>query len=227
MKAYTVNGSEIKAGLSVTKNPYPHIVMGEGGHKRATWIPIGRRDAENVIKWDETETCWDPHAGYEREPRTCEVCGKAWELADNGYYTHKNRGKVVRGGRVEDVGVIKLQEPKKGFLVVAPRPGKDNRVLVLWNVSSGYRGGSGITAGEGVTVIAEDSSWHSGRGSLGSTAQMLAILAPGQELYAARTGRRVQDTKAVLRWNGEKITVTFGDSSLEAAEADEVQGEYV
>jgi hypothetical protein len=131
---------------------------------------------------------------------------------------------------VLDAGIIALKDtegkPNGTYLIVAPRGG-DNRVLVLWRVQSGYRGSAKITAGEGVTVIASDSSWHSGRGSLGETAEMLAILNPGQELRASRSGRRVQDSKAKLVYDGRTISVTFGGEELEAATTDQVEGEYL
>jgi hypothetical protein len=99
---------------------------------------------------------------------------------------------------------------------------------VLWRVSSGYRGGASISADEGVTVVAKDTSWHSGRGSLGSTAEILAILKPGQKLTASRSGWRVQETRARLTYDGTKISVVFGDENLFSATADEeVAGDYL
>jgi hypothetical protein len=56
---------------------------------------------------------------------------------------------------------------------------------------------------------------------------MLAILKPGQELRASRSGRRVQDTKAKLVYDGQTITITFGGEEMEAAIADEVEGDLV
>jgi len=192
MKTYTVSGEGIIEGIVVDMMPYPHITLGDGGHKRATWIAIGKRDADVIIVRSEKE----------------------------------GESRV----EVKDAAVIALKDgegkPNGKYLIVAPR-GSDNRVLVLWRVPSGYRGSSGIKAGEGVKVIACDSSWHSGRGNLGSTAEMLAILEPGQELHASRSGRRVQETRAVLKYDGKKISVLFGGEELAVATADEVAGEYV
>ena len=129
------------------------------------------------------------------------------------------------------MSVIALKDaegkPNGKHLIVAPRNGGDDRVLVLWRVGSGYRGSVSITAGEGVTVIASDTSWHSGRGNLGETAEMLAILKPGQVLRASRSGRHVQNTRARLAYDGKTITATFGGEEMEAATADEVEGDLL
>lgn len=185
MKAFDVSETKVSDGIPVASQPYPHIVLGEGGNKRATWVALGKRDA----------------------------------------------GQIVREGRIADVGVIALKDeggkPNGKFLIVASRNGKDDRALILWRVPSGYRGSAGITAGEGVTMIASDSSWHSGRGNMGETAEMLAVLKPGQELTAQISGRRVEQTRARLGWDGREITVEFGDESLFAALDEEVEGEYL
>lgn len=192
MKTFTVHEDGVNEGIAVDMTPYPHVTLGDGGHKRATWIALGKRDVDAVVV----------RSGKEGDSR------------------------VV----IKDAAIIALKDgegkPNGKYLIVAPR-GSDNRALVLWRVPSGYRGSASIKAGEAVKVIASDSSWHSGRGSLGSTAEMLAILAPGQELRASRSGRRVQETKAVLKYDGQKISVTFGGEELEAATSDEVGGEYV
>jgi hypothetical protein len=209
MKTYDINGTEVREGIAVALDPYPHVVLGEGGHKRATWIALGKRDAESIIV---------------RTP----VLEDRWN-SESGKYERQDTGRTL--SQIKDVVIIALKDtegkPNGKYLIVAPRNGGDNRVLVLWRVSSGYRGGAGISAGEGVTVIASDSSWHSGRGNLGETAEMLAILKPGQELRASRSGRRVQNSKAKLVYDGKTITVTFGGEEMEAATADEVEGEYL
>lgn len=185
MKTYDVSGAEVRGGIAVLNKPYPHVVLGEGGNKRATWVALGKRDAD----------------------------------------------AIVREGKVADVGVIALKDesgkPNGKFLIVAPKNGGDNRALVLWRVASGYRGSASISAGEGVIVIASDQSYHSGQGSLGSTAEVLAVLKPGQELTAHRSGRRVGTTRARLTWDGKTVQVEFGDESLFAALDEEVEGEYL
>lgn len=186
MRAYLVDESSVTVGISVSDNPYPHIVLGEGGNKRATWVAIGKRDAESIVK----------------------------------------------EGRIEDLGVIALkdketQEPTGRYLIVASRNGADNRVAVLWRVSSGYRGSSSIEASDGVVVIASDDAWHSGRGNMGSTAEMLAVLKPNQTLNAKISGRRVEQTRARLTYDGKEIKVEFGDEQLDVASAEEVDGDYI
>lgn len=194
MKTFTYKDGKLSDGIAVTLTPYPHIVLGEGGHKRATWVPLGKRDAEAIITRKLIE----------------------------------DSGQVITV--ITDVGVIALNDeegkPKGRHLIVAPR-GADNRVLVLWHVASGFRGSARITPGEGVRVVARDSSWHSGQGSLGSTAEMLAILAPGQELNATRSGRRVQCPRAKLVYDGQNVTVTYGGDEMEVATAEEIKGELL
>ena len=159
MKVFDVHESTVHEGIQVAMEPYPHIVLGEGGHKRAAWIALGKRDAESII---------------ERTP----IMERRWN-SEKSEYEMVDTGR--KSAKIKDVGIIALRNKETGelngkFLIVAPRNGHDNRALVLWRVSSGYRGSASISAGEGVTLIASDSSWHSGRGSLGETAETLAIL---------------------------------------------------
>lgn len=186
MKCFDVSADEVQEGLPVVTNPYSHVVLGAGGNKRATWVPLGNKDLKTLIG---------------------------------------SEGKVV------EAGVLALKDqndkPKGRHLIVAPRKGRDNRVLVLWRVSSGYRGSASITEGAGVVVVASDASWHSGRGNLGETAEMLAVLAPGQELTASRSGRRVQNPNAKLTYDGSNINVTFGGDDMDAALADEPVGKHI
>lgn len=181
MKTYDVNENEVKAGLPVDMQPYPKIVLGDGGNKRATWIAIGQRDQSQLIQ-------------------------------ANG----KN------GQRIFEAAVVITAKGQP--LLVAPRNG-DNRALVLWRVPSGYRGDARITAPEGVRIIASDQSWHSGRGNLGSTAEALVVLEPGQYLEASRSGRRVQENRARLTWTGSEIEVVFYNS--EANPFGPEDGEYI
>jgi hypothetical protein len=224
MRIFSVEGEIVGEGTTVVLEPYPHIVLGEGGHKRATWIPLGKNDWRKMIAFP---PC--PIRGSAMMDITCNLCGVAPSLG-----VHPNEGNlrpVFEGGNVgrasiKEASVIVLKS--NGYLIVAPRNGDDNRVLVLWRVSSGFRGSASITAGEGVMVIASDSSWHSGRGNLGETAEMLAILKPGQELRASRSGRRVQGTRAKLIYDGKTISTIFGGEEMEVAMTDEVvEGEYI
>jgi hypothetical protein len=184
MKTFSVFNQEVNLGIAVVAEPYLHVVLGEGGHKSATWIPLGKHDV----------------------------------------------GQIVVEGKIADVGVIALKDaegkPTGKYLIVAPR-GVDDRILVFWSVSSGYRGSANITPGEGVTVIAKDVAWHSGRGNLGEDAEILAILKPGQVLKASMSGRRMQYTKAVLTYDGASVSVIFGGGEMEEALVDTVEGEYV
>jgi hypothetical protein len=152
MKTYDIDGTEVREGIEVALEPYPHIVLGEGGHKLATWIALGKRDANAIIQ---------------QTP----IMERRWNSEESEYET-VDTGRT--SAKITDVSVIVLKNAEGKlngkYLIVAPRNGSDNRVLVLWRVSSGYRGGASISAGEGVTVIASDSSWHSGRGNLGETA---------------------------------------------------------
>lgn len=209
MKAYDIQETKIREGIAVALEPYPHIVLGEGGHKRATWIALGKRDAESIIV---------------RTP----ILENRWNSESGKYEKYNTERTTVQ---IKDASVIAIKDaegkPTGKYLIVAPRNGSDNRVLVLWRVSSGYRGSASISAGEGAMVIASDSAWHSGRGNLGATAEILAILKPGQELHAWRSGRHVQESRAKLAYDGRTITVTFGGEEMEAATADEVKGEYL
>lgn len=205
MKALTIGEENGKidvvsfiGGIGVNDDPpYPRIILGEGGHKKATWIPLGKRDAESIIVRIPIEKG--------DNPRTIPV--------------------------IQNVSIISLKDengqPNGKYLVVAPKNGSDDRVLVQWNVSSGYRGSARITGGEGVTIIATDVAWHSGRGNLGETAECLAILKPGQELIASVSGRRVQNPKGKLSYDGKVITVIFGGEELDVATTEKIEGDYI
>lgn len=248
MKAFDVFGSEVVSGIPVASDPYPHIVLGSGGHKRATWIALGKRDANSIVRpqrlpcprRNEDESIYEAEVPAEKQAvRTCDKCRQNYgdwaqqeEWSGSKYLIrkHPNAGEVDGPSCVFDVGVIQLKEtegkPNSKYLIVSLR-GDDNRALVLWRVSSGYRGDASITAGEDVMIIASDSSWHSGRGSLGETAETLAILKPGQELIAQRSGRRVQDSYGRLSWDGKTLKITFGGVEMLAATSDEVEGDYL
>ena len=230
MKTFDVSGEKVSAGITVSQKPYPHVTLGEGGNKRATWVPLGNRDAEGIVV--PAEDVLRPETEWEVRSRLgCTSLAEAREAMAGGDVQQKVEKTIP--AHIDEVGVIALRDKKTGeyngrHLIVAPR-GQDNRALILWRVSSGYRGGADITAGDGVRVVAEDSAWHSGRGSLGSTAEMLAVLSPGQELRASRSGRRVQSNRARLTWDGEEVKVVFGDDSLFIATGadEEPEGEYL
>lgn len=238
MKVYEVIDDGVASGIHVARAPYPHVVLGEGGNKRATWVALGKGDAERIIRSNRmpcpkrrTQLYTEEVLVGDKLP-TCKECGERYTASKYAAYSidHPDSGEVEGPACIFDVAVIQLKDgegkPNGKYLIVAPR-GEDNRILVLWRVESGYRGSASITAGEGVTVIARDTSWHSGRGSLGETAEMLAILRPGQELRASRSGRRVQETEARLGYDGKAISVTFGGEEMDAAMAEEASGEVV
>jgi hypothetical protein len=185
VKAFTITDNSVKEGIGVPMTPYPRIVIGEGGHKRATWIALGKRDVDSIT------------------------------------ISLEGAGENYR--QVLDVGVLKLAD-KDQYLIVAPR-GNDDRVLVLWRVSSGYRGSASIEAGDDIVVVGYDHAWASGRGNLGETAEMLAVLKPEQSLNACLSGRRVQANQAKLTWTGQHFEIIFFDST--AAPVDDVAGEMI
>ena len=194
MKCIEIQEAVEQNGIPVEREPYPHVVLGEGGHKRATWIPLGNRDADAMIK-------------------RVAVSVEVW----------KNKEDVEEEERILDAGVIALRNKKTKeltgrYLLVKPhnpdnKP--DTRVLVLWRVESGYRGTADIEAlDERVVVVGYDHAWASGRGALGETAEMLAIVLDGARLSARISGRRVQLTRAILQNDGGKISVVYGGQEL-------------
>lgn len=243
MKTYFVSDDAVSEAIAVTMEPYPHIVLGEGGHKRATWVPLGKRDLQAIVKAT-AEPC--PKRGQsetafvDQEPHELAVCSNCGTLygpwrkfpSYSGSYAalHPQSGDIDGPNLLIDVGVVALKDangPTGKYLIVAPRPGKDNRALVFWSFRSGYRGNATIEADAGVTVIARDVAWHSGQGNLGETAEMLAVLKPGQKLHGWRSGRNVQDTHAVLTYDGKQVTVTLGGEEVEAAMGENVQGDLL
>lgn len=259
MKSCTVSGTDVQKGIIVSSDPYPHITLGSGGHKRATWVALGKRDAETIVRPSHLPC---PNRRYSRyfdneylNP-ICKECGAEYSPQDypagerGRYEMHPDSGEVLGPLSIGDIGIVLLKDdqgkPNGKYLVVAPRGNDDNRVLVLWKVASGYRGSAQIgikkptfadamdaydKTGDPIpdmpVIIASDLSWHLGRGSLGETAEFLAVLKPGQEIYAVRSGRRMQDTHGRLTYDGENINVTFGGEEMEAATSDEVEGDYI
>lgn len=191
MKTFTVRGKEVTPGIDVYLAPYYHLVIGDGGHKKATWVALGKNDAKVITTINEEQ-----------------ITGVCY-----------------------DVGVLSLKDRETGkptgkYLIVAPHgDGSDNRILVCWSVASGYRGSANILADEKILVVARDKAWHSGQGNLGENAEIIAVLHPGQSLVAEISGRRVQETRARLLWNGKELTEEYGDESLLLS--DEPEGELV
>jgi hypothetical protein len=231
MKTYDVNGREVTAGIKVAMEPQPHVVLGAGGNKNATWVAIGRRDAGTIIVRPDIPCPKQGDSDFTTNPATCAAqhrCDQCGEMYDSwkastppfNYRYHPKAGTVPGPEMILDVGSMQLDSGK--MLIVTPRP--SNRVLVLWRFKSGYRGGADITAGDGVKVVATDKAWHSGRGNKGETAELLAIMEPGQELHAKRWGRNLEETHARLRYDGTNIIVEYGDESLFV---DEAQGKYL
>jgi len=187
MKCYTITKDQVSPGITIGEKPFPRIIIGDGGNKRATWIPLGKRDESRIVQ------------------------------VGDGIST------------VEDVGIIALRndagEPDGRYLIVAPRNSHDERVLVLWRVRSGYRGDATISAPEGAVVVGHDSAYHSGRGSLGATDEMLTVLRPGDTLIAKISGRRVQCNRARLTWTGDDFEIVFFPSDSDPDS--EVDGDYI
>ncbi len=201
MKTFTVSESAVTPGIEVNSSPYWRIILGAGGHKKSTWIALGKKDADEMISDKESVMSAD-------QKKVLEI-----------------KGKILQAG------IITLKDnegaPTGNHLIVKERD-NDNRVLILWHVSSGFRGSANIQAGQEVKVIASDKAWHSGQGNLGETAECLAVLKPGQRMYATITGRRVEEPNAILEYDGKEIKVTFGKEDLEIVLSDEQpQGEYV
>lgn len=195
MKTFTVVGCTVTPGIEVNSDPYWRIVLGLGGHKRSTWIPLGKKDAAEMVRKDV-------------------------EQKDNEIY------------KIFNVGVIALKDKEQqltgNHLIVGEKNKNDDRVMVVWSVESGYRGSANIHGGQEVKIIAQDKAWHSGKGNLGETAECLAVLKPGQRLYGEISGRRVEEPRAILEYDGKEIKVTYGKKELETVLSDEQpEGEYV
>lgn len=82
----------------------------------------------------------------------------------------------------------------------------DNYALVLWRISSGYRGKVQIASSDAV-MIAKDIILHSPKGTIGETVEVIAILGPEEKIQAECSGRGVPP-RLSLFWDGGKISVT-------------------
>lgn len=206
MKTYTTRETTVTKGIEVCPTPYPHITLGEGGHKRATWMALGKRDAEKLMIPTQIPC---RHRGT-TGPEVCLDCGTPAEKVAEWppqVWIHPSKEGFIDGPlKVEDVGVLQLPERENQpprYLIVAPPFSESDRILVFWSLSSGYRGSASITPGEGALMIAKDSAYHSGQGNLGESAETLAVLSPDQYLEGRISGRRIQSPEWRLTYLGE------------------------
>lgn len=214
MKAFMVESNirdEVFHGIPVAMQPFPHLALGEkkgDAKKRGTWIPLGKRDADQIVVVPKLP-CPYRVDGY-AEGATCSIC-RVSLIPRPGFAVsqHPDEGEVNGSPVVMDVGITPLQGGK--HLIVAPRRG-DDQVVVLWCVS-GQHAGTYVEGRQGATLVAQGSGWLSGRAARGVVYQALAVVEPGGELYARATGKTVVWEK-ILRWDGEKISVQTSQKKL-------------
>lgn len=101
----------------------------------------------------------------------------------------RDADSIIGSGVIKNADVI--PQKKGGYMIVAPRKKDDTRVLVLWRFPSNNfgRGRAGIYPSSGVEVLERNFYSHTRRDREGETAEVLAILKPGQWLDAGRYGK--------------------------------------
>lgn len=117
-----------------------------------------------------------------------------------------NGKTICQTGVIKKADVIELKKKPGIFLIVKERT-QENSILVFWSVSSGLRGKAYIKPEKNACIIISDKAWHSGKGILGETAQCIAILKPGQQLYGNRTGKHIPTKNMLLKYDGSKILI--------------------
>lgn len=225
MRALDIHGGSVLPGIAVETDPSPRVVLG-GRFCQSTHVALGWEDAERLLAGRRLVPC--PNRGQVEEKtyyykqfspsRQCGQCGISYSSWVNqrrpGLATwtrdHPMDG-CVEISVVTDAGVMPLYgrdgKPNGRYLLVKPDPRieDDSRTLVCWRFPSGDFGASRIVAPQGVRVVAQGVRRLEGP-RFGEVAEMMAILKPGQELRAHRSG---SCTHAALRWDGGKTLCPY------------------
>lgn len=226
VRAFGVYDDLVLRGIGVEMDPTPRVVLGSG-FPRPTYVALGREDAGLLLAGRWLVPCLKRGQVEEKSywykefspSRLCEQCGISYSP-----WVNQRRHKLGIWARchpvdgcmeipvVTDAGVMPLYgeggEPNGRYLLVKPDPRiqDDNRALVCWRFPSGNFGASRILIADGVRVVAQGVR-RLECPRFGEVAEMMAILNPGQELRAHRSGSR---THAVLRWDGRELSVLTG-----------------
>ena len=197
MKCYTVDGETIKNYIQVYNDPYPHVALGNGGNKRATWIPVGKRDFGIIEKIGDSKqvahVITDANVIIVGEKKT-KLIVKDNAAANNNVMVLWKVESGYRGG----AGIQTTLTPQRNADGIIPYVAEGDRETV-----------------PGVQLTAKDDAYHSGQGSLGLTAEALMILSPGASVEAGRSGRRVQTDRARLTWDGSELKVLYYSSGAD------------
>lgn len=105
-------------------------------------------------------------------------------------------------------------KPNGRFFIVKPdlKIQNDTRTLVCWRFPSGRHGAAQIRV-EGIRVISQGVRMLPAP-DCGEVAEVLAIIQPGQELWANRSGQGISYTHARLVWDGQILLVRTGWSEI-------------
>lgn len=228
MQAFEVINDNTYSGILVVSEPYPHIVLGKGGRKRDTWVGFWREDESRIVQ-PRIDPCPDrnrfmgSYLHFSRDvppkepPPVCTKCGAQFEPWKFSFFEwrslHPDTGTVQGPACVIKTSVRRV-EYRDGrpstFKLAAPESNRDNRALVLWRVMSGNHGTAEITPDPGAVLVAKDEAWHSARSRNGLTAEVLAMLKPGQFLQAVRSGTDYPLPYGLVHWDGLHLSASFG-----------------
>ena len=90
----------------------------------------------------------------------------------------------------------RIVKTEKGGMVLRPAPAPSTVYLV--EISSGYRGSSSLTNISEGEIVAQGDAFHSGQGSLGSTAWAVVNGGESITVQGRRTGRRIDKNEISL-----------------------------
>jgi hypothetical protein len=125
----------------------------------------------------------------------------------------RNRKKYIPSTEGRQACFIERAEiwknPLTGGVAFGPPSGQtDEYALVHWQFDSGTKGKVKIYPRD-AEVIATGKSNHPEIHDCYEQKEVLAILKPGQEMWAERTGLIFQENRAVLRYSGKNVSVRF------------------
>lgn len=235
MRAFEILGDHVLDGIQVT-GQFLAVMLG-GGTTRPTFVRLGRQDAPGLVSIrlspcprrgeEETGSYYDKGSFPQRR---CEECGALYTPwvcrrkrgSSRGWARVHPENGVAEIPVVTTAGVMPLYgkngELNGHHILVRPDPmiQDDSRVLICWRFPSGDFGASRIVP-QGVRVVAQGLR-RLEYPRFGEVAEIMAILRPGEDLRAHRYGNGVNCTHAVLRWDGEKISVLAGGPEIFNAE---------
>ena len=219
-----VNTKIVKKAIDVVYEPRAIVKVGGGGHKKPSYVALLDSHSDSII---EVSSVFCEDRGkkvilpYLEKPATalfCVKCGQQLHdvqenpgLRKSVTAMHPATGQQVINREITDIDVYPMMDnigkPNGSYSIGKPELSDGKSALVLWRFTSRKNESSFITPGAETTVVAYDYAFHPDKKGEGGTAEMLAILDPGEMLF----GHRILSNKELesfrLEYDGITIKV--------------------